>query len=95
MPREKTFTEADVERAIKMLKKSGKLVSNRNIRELIGSGSLTTIAEVRNNHPEWESGESKEPITQKIKELEAKIAKISELENQVAKLTEIVEKKVA
>lgn len=89
MPREKTFTEADVERAIKMLKKSGKLVSNRNIRELIGSGSLTTIAEVRNNHPEWESGESKEPITLKIRDLENKVARLTE---QVA---ELAEKKVA
>jgi len=93
MPREKTFTEADVEEAINQLKEAGKIVSNRNIREIIGKGSLTTIAEIRNNNPQWEIGEPKEPITQKIKELEAKIAKISELENQVAKLTNIVEKK--
>lgn len=89
MPREKTFTEADVERAIKRLRKSGRLVSNRNIRELIGSGSLTTIAEVRNNHPEWESGEPREPITMKIRELENQVARLTE---QVA---ELAEKKVA
>ena len=85
MPREKTFTEADVERAINRLKKAGRIVSNRNIRELIGSGSLTTIAEVRNNHPEWESGEPKEPITLKIRGLENQVARLTE---QVAELAD-------
>ena len=85
MPREKTFTEADVERAIKRLKKAGRLISNRSIREIIGSGSFTTIAEVRNNHPEWESGEPKEPITLKIRDLENQVARLTE---QVAGLAE-------
>lgn len=98
MPREKSFTESDVQKAIAMLKRTGKLVSNRNIREVMGSGSLSTIAKVRNNHPEWEDNEATTaPIGVKVKGLENQLALLTE---QVAELmgiikgdTKLVEKK--